>query len=242
MKPGRILIFIFSVFSVLAVISFLFPEDGIKISENFTLNFISIKDIINPAKQEKVDISTILDNTTVDDDTVVFEEKEVLDSVLIDSQYVYYEPVPLKIDSVIRYLEFPDNNRSILNKFFEELATIKGKPKMLRIMHYGDSQIETDRMTKYFRYKLQTQFGGYGPGFVSTVQAYDFKSPVIQVADGDWHRYTAYGRKDTTVLHRRYGVLANFCQFSPIITDTAFSLFNSDELNSDLKYEASLTF
>ena len=247
MKPIKVLIFILATFAILAAVSLVFPKDGIKITDDFSLNFITFEELINPPKQEKVDISDIIENTTIDDteeDTLAFEEvtKPVLDSVMVDSQYVYYKPMPLKIDSVVRFLEFPNNDKSILYGFFEELATIKGKGKLLRIMHYGDSQIETDRMTRYFRNKLQSQFGGQGPGFVSAVQAFDFKSPMIQTYFGDWHRYVAYGRLDTTVKHRRYGVLANFCQFSPIVTDTAFSVLNNDKLNPPMKYKASLSF
>lgn len=250
MKPSQVLLFILTIFFVLSGISFIFPEEGIKISDEFVLDFVNFDEFINPEKQETVDISIILENTTIEEneaDTVAFEEvaKPKLDSVIVDTvkinpKQIYYKPLPLKIDSVVRFLEFPYNDKSILYDFFEELATIKGQEKILRIMHYGDSQIETDRMTKYFRYKLQMQFGGMGPGFVSAVQAYDFKLPMIQNAKGDWHRYVAYGKRDTSVKHRRYGVLANFCRFSPIIQDTNF--LKNKIINPELKYKASLNF
>lgn len=235
MKPGKILIFIVSIFFILLLISIVFPTDGIKITENFTLNFITIEEVFIPSKQEKVDISDILKNTDIDAekvDSAAFEivENSKYDSVMIDSQYVYYEPVPIRIDSVVRYIEFPDKTRSSLDRFFEILANIKNENKIVRIMHYGDSQIETDRITDYFRYKLQSQFGGSGAGFIPAVKAYDFKSPMIQTISGDWKRHTIYGRRDTTIKHRRYGMLANFARFSPVITDTAETFIENEAI------------
>ncbi len=247
MKPIKILIFILTTTIILAVLSFVFPEKGILITDDFSLDFVTFDELINPQKQEKVDISDIIENTTVDDNEIeelAFEEiiEPEIDSIMIDSMYVYYKPMPLKIDSVARYLEFPNNDKSIMYDFFENLATLRGKREILRIMHYGDSQIETDRMTRYFRYKLQSQFGGTGPGFVSAVQAYDFKSPMVQTANGDWKRYTAYGRKNPDVKHRRYGAIANFCQFSPLIADTIFPVIDGEILEEPPQRKASLSF
>lgn len=246
MTPKRILLFLFFTFSLIILLSAIFPYKGIKLANGLTINFISLDELINDVDTVNKDISFIIENTDIEEDTSgnAFEEtiKNNFDSVLVDSQYVYYEPVQLKIDSVIRYLEFPAGNAKVLEPFFEEMATIKGKKEILRIMHYGDSQIETDRITNYFRNKLQTQFGGNGSGFVSAVNSFDFGLPMIQKAIGNWKRYTAYGRLDTTVKHSRYGVLANFCRFSPA-PDTSTQSFDNDVLLPiPSPYKAELSF
>ncbi len=238
MTPKKVLIFIVSALFILLLLSVVFPSEGIKINDKFTLKFITIEDIIFPPENNKVDISEIINGTDIKEtiDTVSFKEekpKENIDSVLIDSQYVYYKPMPVKIDSVVRHIEFPDNTHSSLDKFFAILSNIKNQKQIVRIMHYGDSQIETDRITDYFRYKLQTQFGGTGPGIVPAVKAFDFKSPMIQSVSGNWKRYTVYGKRDTTVKHRRYGMAGNFARFSPIINDTvpdSAKVFNQTEI------------
>ncbi|NPA44754.1 MAG: hypothetical protein GXO49_04400 [Chlorobi bacterium] len=255
MTPKKILYFILSVFFILLLISIIFPEDGIKISDNIKLDFISVEDIFNPAKQEKVDITNILEKTNIEEevDSSAFEiiqEKNKFDSVMVDSHYVYYEPVPIRIDSVVRYIEFPNKSRSSLNRFFEILANIKNENKIVRIMHYGDSQIETDRISDYFRYKLQTQFGGVGGGLVPAIKAYDFQTPMTQSYSGNWKRYTVYGRKDTTVKHRKYGMLGNFARFTPIINadtsilqkDSSNFINNEALMPHKIKNYASLTF
>ncbi|RLD52819.1 MAG: hypothetical protein DRI94_01880 [Bacteroidetes bacterium] len=239
MTPKKVLIFTLSALFILLLLSVIFPSKGIKITDSFTLKFITIDDLINPPKQTKVDISDIINGTDIPEDKDIVniqkpKKKDPVDSVMIDSQYVYYKPMPVKIDSVVRYIEFPDNSHSSLDKFFAVLSNIKNQKKIVRIMHYGDSQIETDRITDYFRYKLQSQFGGVGPGLVPALKAFDFKSPMIQSVSGEWKRYTVYGRRDTIVKHNHYGMLGNFARFTPIVNDTLpdslKTTFNQEEL------------
>lgn len=225
MSPKKILIFTLLILFSLLLLSVIFPSKGIKITDSFTLKFISAEDIVNSPKQNNSDISEIIKGTDIQDetDTVVFvkeKKKKNIDSIMVDSQYIYYKPMPVKIDSVVRHIEFPDKTHSSLNKFFSILSNVKNSKKIVRIMHYGDSQIETDRITDYFRYKLQSQFGGVGPGLVPALKAFDFKSPMIQSVSGEWKRYTVYGKRDTIVKHNHYGMLGNFARFTPIINDT----------------------
>jgi lysophospholipase L1-like esterase len=231
MNPGRILIFVVSVLFVLLLISIIFPSEGIKITDDFTLRFITFEEIVNPQEQSNVDISGIIDNTDIEDETseIAFKTKNI-DSVLVDSQYVYYEPMPVRIDSVVRYIEFPNDTRSSLDRFFAILSNVKNENGIVRIMHYGDSQIETDRITDYLRYKLQPQFGGNGPGLVEAVKAFDFQSPMMHILNGNWKRYTVYGKKDTTVKHNRYGMLGHFSRFSPPINDTVQIFIKNEAL------------
>jgi lysophospholipase L1-like esterase len=234
MSPGKILLFTVSVLIVLLLISIVFPSEGIKIADDFTLRFISFNDIVNPKDQSNVDISGIIDNTDIEDednDGSAFKEgNKKIDSVLVDSEYVYYEPIPVKIDSVVRYIEFPNASRTSLDPFFAVLSNIKNEKGTVRIMHYGDSQIETDRITDYLRYKLQSQFGGYGPGMVEAVKAFDFQTPMIHTISGKWKRYTVYGKKDTTIKHNRFGMMGHFSRFSPPITDTVPTFIQNEAL------------
>ncbi len=240
MLPKKVLIFVLLILFTLLLLSVVFPAEGIKVSDNFSLKFITLEELLfTPAKNTK-DISEIIDNTNIEEDadTLVFEEeekpKELLDSAKVGSKYVYYKPVPVKIDSVIRHIDFPDNTHTALDRFFKILANIKNQKSIVRILHYGDSQIETDRISDYFRYKLQSQFGGAGAGIVPAVKAFDFQSPMIHTLSGDWKRYTVYGKRDTSVTHRRYGMAGNFARFSPMINDTLADSLKNTFNNKDL--------
>ena len=63
-----------------------------------------------------------------------------------------------------------------------------------QIVHYGDSQIEGDRITAYMRNRLQLSYGGGGPGFVPIKVVYSQNSIDI-VASPNWMRYAFFDRK-----------------------------------------------
>ncbi len=86
------------------------------------------------------------------------------------------------------------NGKTALDLFFNALSTEKDSC-LVRIAHYGDSQLEGDRVTNIFRKKFQERFGGYGQGFVPFTDL----TPSVsynRYSGGNWLRYT--------VFHRRY--------------------------------------
>ena len=100
-----------------------------------------------------------------------------------------------------------------LQNFFEALSGLKTDPKAIRVLHYGDSQIEGDRITDYLRLKLQGQFGGHGPGLISLTPV--APSVINKIAGGaGWDRYTIFTLKDKRVRHTNYGILAGFSRFA----------------------------
>src|SRR5204863_4807765 len=103
---------------------------------------------------------------------------------------------------------------------FAALETARGGSRPIRIMHYGDSQLEGDRITAYLRNKLQTQFGGSGPGLIAVADIVPSFSVDRTISD-NWKRYSAMGRKDRTQHHDRFGALSTFSRFTPILADTA---------------------
>ncbi|RUA31487.1 MAG: hypothetical protein DSY76_01340, partial [Bacteroidetes bacterium] len=109
-----------------------------------------------------------------------------------------------------------------LKNFFAALNGIKDKKSIVRILHYGDSQIEGDRISSYIRNKLQTKYGGIGPGLLPAVQPYDSYFSIKQSNVGNWSRYAVFGKKNPEVLHKSYGALAAFSRFAPINNDSIF--------------------
>lgn len=91
--------------------------------------------------------------------------------------------------------------------FFEQASQrlVTGGPA-LHVLHFGDSQIEGDRITSELRHGFQQRWGGRGPGFVSAVPQAQVPG-FVQTAVG-WNRYTAFGKSDSTLGHQRYGLLA----------------------------------
>lgn len=99
-----------------------------------------------------------------------------------------------------------------LNEFFASLRSLSANSNKVRVMHYGDSQIEADRISNYLRKEWQAKWGGHGPGLVPPVEVVP-SGAIKQKASENWSRHTIYGKKDTTVTHNRYGVLGTFATY-----------------------------
>lgn len=113
-------------------------------------------------------------------------------------------------------LQGSDRAFAWLGNFFTSLNESHRKPP-IHVIHYGDSQIEGDRITGYLRNAWQAIWGGGGPGLLSPL------SPVPSLAmrqswTGSWNRHARFGKRDSTVEHTRYGLMAAFAQpLSPVV-------------------------
>ncbi len=220
MKPSKILFFLLTVFFLLLLVALIFPEEGIDINGKFKLQFFSPKEIFTKDTVEYLDITQILDQNEMMTDSVI----SVLAENVTDSNKIFvFDTIRANADSLkksITYIEFPKGNRTILHPIFKALKKVKESGGLVRIMHYGDSQIEGDRMTSLIRNKLQKKFGGSGIGLVPASQLYDYSYSMLQQSSENWYRYTLYGNHDTTITHKRYGALASFCMFTPHTLDS----------------------
>jgi len=121
----------------------------------------------------------------------------------------------LLVQSIYK-IDITEEGRQNLARFFQKLKS----GKTTRIMHYGDSQLEGDRITANLRNKLQTKFSGTGLGLRPAVQPYDFVFSAVQTNSSNWARYPIYGNIDTLVNHNRYGVMGAFSRFAPLTFDS----------------------
>lgn len=83
----------------------------------------------------------------------------------------------------------------------------------VNVLHYGDSQIEGDRISGVMRNAWQRRWGGYGPGIqaaVPLVQSFALE----QVQIGPWKRHTRYGRRDSSDVDERYGLMACYADLA----------------------------
>lgn len=204
MKPFRTLLFLLGVLIMLVLISWAMPEGGIRMG-SVTLSFPSYRSVFFPEKISYADITKIIADTT-ETDSLKEGNDEIPDSLFAAT-----------ITEVMHPLQFGDNSGSALWKFYETLLTGEG---LVRVVHYGDSQIEGDRMTGYLRQKFQERFGGKGIGFVPAKKVSNVSLPVILENTGDWSRYTIYGKRDTAIKHNKYVPSGSLARFSPVLADT----------------------
>jgi lysophospholipase L1-like esterase len=206
MKPYKTLIFTLLSFALLGGAGAVFPEDGVKIGEK-TLFFPSPSDFFK-SDDKQMDIEGNLENLqhqTILDGKI----KSMIDSILFYKDFV---------NNNVARIYFPNNNYAFFDKLFAEMENSASDSRAFHVLHYGDSQIEMDRISSTFRQRLQERFGGEGAGIVPAIQVLPSIS-VRQSYSGSLSRYIVYG--DTTqrrASHRRYGILASFSHLSGTAT------------------------
>ena len=218
MKPFKILLFLLSVLVILFIVSLFFPEQGIHINERLSLQFISPDEILKPDTFEYADISSIISQSIAIHDSMpsgdpVFSNEE---GILLDTIRADEDSLRIKVHRI----EFPGGDSTLLYPIFRQLRKVKSTGELIRIMHYGDSQIEGDRMTSFIRYKLQGRFGGSGIGLQPLVSLYGYQISLKHASSENWLRYTAFGNADTTLGHSHYGALGCFARFTPHSADS----------------------
>lgn len=113
-------------------------------------------------------------------------------------------------------IQFPDSLHPLqLDRIFAALADLSQKPSLVRIVHYGDSQIEGDRISDYIRTRLQRKFGGCGVGIVPFMELQASRSTVATEASSNWTKYAVYGNENKANKTGHYGILAAAYRFTP---------------------------
>ncbi len=235
MRPVKTLLFMLGVFFLLAGAMWVTPANGVKVG-TFTFHMPTFQEMFAAEKVEYADVSEIIDQQ-FDIDSVMEQQP---DSVLVDSLHEFIPPA--SYDSLVKSIHkiaLNDTARGRLFHFFQQLHDSAST----RIMHYGDSQLEGDRITAFLRNKFQLKFGGSGPGLRPALQPYDYIFSAIQQNSDNWKRYPIYGKVDSLVQHDRYGVMGAFSRFAPPVSDTlpfVDSVLYTAELSiskSDISYK-----
>lgn len=202
MKPYKTLIFILLAFFSLGLLGVVFPKDGIKIGD-VTLSFPSPSSIFEVEKTQIVDIDENLKNLKLQ--AQITQMNSIADSLLFFKNYV--------TNNTARF-HFPNDDYTYWDDFFAILEQAKSSSKAVHLLHYGDSQIEMDRISSGFRQRLQEEFEGEGGGIVPAIQTIPSFS-IRQSYSGSLARYVPYG--DSTqprASHKRYGLMINVGQLN----------------------------
>ena len=127
----------------------------------------------------------------------IAEEAEV--KVNVDSILIAVEETPDKI-------LLPNDDITFFDSFFRRLESADSN--IVRVVHYGDSQIEMDRISQDLRDALQERFGGIGTGMFPALSNVPSAS-IQRYTNGGFTQYTMYGDSTTQRAgHNRYGPMA----------------------------------
>ena len=195
---------------MLLILFWIFPSNGVQIA-NMELNFISKEDF-QKQKLIKEIPAEIPPPIIINYDSINKVKKQIQDSL---ENELKLEKKRLKEAIIIseKNIQYPNNDPSILISFFKKLE--KAKFKKVRIMHYGDSQIEGDRISGRLRERLQNEFGGNGAGLFAVIPA-TRKISINNTPSKNWVRKTGFGPYiDKKINHKKYGALFSFCTMNP---------------------------
>lgn len=187
MKRIEVLTFIFAVILVLGGICYVFPKDGLTI----TLRFSTLDDIMGKEKEEeKPEVSV--------EDILAMSEKNADIAAEKDSLLKFFNTSPTRF-----YL--PNNDLHFFDTLFAQME--KADSSRIRILHYGDSQLEEDRMTFVIRDTLQKIFGGDGQGMMPARSHYTFS--MAGSASGSFTRYMIFA-PESRCGGNKYGPFGDF--------------------------------
>ena len=193
MKAYKILLFIVAVIAMLAMLSAFYPSEGVQVTDGLTLRFPSLGEVLEGDVQEE---------SEAPEDFLARREAEILQ--LRRDGYMRF----FSSDSARFYL--PGNDLSWFDSFFKALDSASAQ--RVRIVHYGDSQIEEDRISSKIREALQERFGGYGQGMMPAMKYFTFGMGCD--ASGEGERFSVFGNK---AENNKYGPYGDFIRIDSTV-------------------------
>ena len=197
MKARQVLAFILGVFLLLGAAWAVFPAGGVRVAGK-TLRFASYEGDLRDAQEKKLDVDSLLnavkDRFAMHEDTLAFYRA-----------FFYENP-----DRIF----LPNDDYKFFDPVFRVFERARKEGKTVRVAHYGDSQIEMDRISQNLREALQQRFGGSGTGMFPAITTTPMAS-VSHYASGGFISYTMFGDSTSRRAgHRRYGPLAQVTGFN----------------------------
>ena len=209
MKPRQIAYIIWTVIALLGVVCLLVPDGGWHIGK-WNLRF--------PTLAQALDLEKTTSDSSID--STWFAQADTVsatpsDSPLSTDTLVKKDSIAKSPQPVIPTVDVANTDtRAYLAAFYAALDSVSTMP--VRIVHYGDSQIEEDRITNILREQWQKAYGGGGVGLIPlhqtiptrTIRQWLSINDVAQTAQGGPKRHLVYGPRSMRLASSDdYGVM-----------------------------------
>ena len=209
MKARQIAYIIWTVIALLGAFCLVVPDGGWHIG-TWHLRF--------PTLAQALDMDTKDDELSMMNDSLLAELETLgvlpSDSVVAEDSIAVQDSIPPKAQPVIPEVNVSNtDSRAYLAAFYAALDSVRTMP--VRVVHYGDSQIEEDRITNVLRERWQKAYGGGGVGLLPLHQTIPTRSMrqwlsmdgVVQTVQGGPKRYLVYGPRSMRLDNDEYGVM-----------------------------------
>lgn len=207
MKPSKLTIIIWTIIALLGVISYIVPQGGWTLG-NWSFRWPTLTDMLEGNSSSKQD--SILTDEFLSSDTLVVTDSTSLSHDTIPTQHISSPVVAVPLPNVVVH---DTDTRVHLLAFYQALEHAHQMP--VRVVHYGDSQIEEDRISNVLREQWQKKYGGGGVGLIPLHQTIPTRTlrqwlsidGVVQTTQQGPKRYIVYGPKSMRRDDGMYGVM-----------------------------------
>ena len=162
MRPYKVLIFIVCVMACLGVLCVVLPDRVVWGEQE--LRWPTLAEVFGE-DSEHSEYSEYSEYPEIAED--IPEEFPVAPDSLVADTTPAPAPTPQPVAPRVAVDSMTDS-RVFLLPFYASLP--QSVDQVVRVLHYGDSQIEEDRMTQQIRDALQSRYGGAGAGLMPLVQ------------------------------------------------------------------------
>ncbi|MBO7513428.1 MAG: hypothetical protein J6T54_10785 [Fibrobacter sp.] len=207
MSPLKVLLSIISLFALLGFIAIIYPNDGIHIGDS-TLRYPKLTEIF---EKQSVQDSLIDSTAAVDPEEAIREMMEATkrkEFAAFSDSLKFYEDF---FEKGKTRFDLPNNDATWFDRFFLHLELAELDSNVVHVVHYGDSQLEEDRISATIREDLQDEFGGAGPGMMPAIMTVPSMT-TSHAGVGALTRYILFGPKEDEAEHTRYGPLAQLAK------------------------------
>ena len=210
MKPRQIAYIIWTVIALLGAFCLVVPDGGWHIGR-WHLRFPTLAQALDMDTKQGDELSMMNDSLLAELETLGVLPS---DSVVAEDTIAVQDSIPPKAQPVIPEVNVSNtDSRAYLAAFYAALDSARTMP--VRVVHYGDSQIEEDRITNVLRERWQKAYGGGGVGLLPLHQTIPTRSMrqwlsmdgVVQPVQGGPKRYLVYGPRSMRMDNDKYGVM-----------------------------------
>lgn len=209
-RPHQTLLFLLGVAALSIGLMFIVPEGGVKVA-GVEVRYPTWSQFLERDTTQKVDVEAIIRASHMSRIDTAGQAKS-------EAEKKQREHLLRTLE--LRKLQFSGADSIKLSKLITALKGLRTSGEKLRVLHYGDSQIEGDRITSLIRDEWAKAYGGEGPGMLDAVPLAPTFS-INQSYSSNWNRYAAFGKKDTNIRHSQYGMRAVLCRYTPPQGDTS---------------------
>ncbi len=207
-KPFRPLLLLIYVVVLLAVVLHFLPSEW-SITDQITLRSFSMKSLFEKQSKEYADISSITSAFSVSDSLAAQSPAQKRPVIGLDTHKTVLDSLKTLLPLESKYqIQVPEDDSTVLYKFFSSLRD-QAPTQLIRVLHYGDSQIEGDRISSYLRHRLQNQFGGCGLGLVPLLDVVGSRLSIVQYSDAEWQKIYAFSSGFQNKYADSYGVMGS---------------------------------